>query len=446
MLGPRPAEWQFAYPVGVAATALGSAVTGAVLPLLAVVTVHATPFGVGCLVAAGAAAPSLTALLSGALADRYPHGRLIALSRMLAAAVLVGLLVAVLTGSVDVPALCAAALILGALSDVTTTATTALLPDLAHPSRRLALTSQITALTSLASAVGACLASVLITVSTLGRALTADIAAAVLAAWTACRLPRRHTSTLAPSPVAAPGIWVGVRYVLCTPLLRVLVTTNLLVSVAGTLLDSVCVVMALRYWYWPPAATAALLGCAGLGAAAGAVAAVRLARRRGPGATASRVLLVVPACYLALVVSGHGAWWSLIVVCSVTSSHAARGCYAALARSLRQGATSLAMQGRQHAAGTLLTCAPPASGSAGCRSPRHHRVRPPAPCCSCRPGHVRRCEAASLHSAPRLPRKPSIALSARGCGPAVDGPDETATGLIAAAWPPPAACRTRAPL
>ncbi|MCA1223262.1 MFS transporter [Streptomyces sp. 8L] len=412
--GPRPARRQYAYPAGVALTALGTAVTGAVLPLLAVVTVHATPFSVGCLVASGAVAPSLTALLSGSLADRYPRGQLITVSRLSAAAALIGLLVAVVTGSVDMPALCAAALLLGALSDVTTTAATALLPALAPPVRRFAHTSQIIALTDLASAVGAYLASALITVSSLGRALTADIAAAGFAAWSARHLPRRDHAQPSHTPEAAPGIWSGVRYVRRTPLLRDLVETNLILSVAGTLLDSVCVVMAVHYWHWPPAGTVVLLGCAGLGSAAGSAAAARLADRCGRGVLATRALLVVPVCYAVLCLSGDGPWWSVIIVCAVTGSRAARGCYAALARMMRQGATSPALQGRQHAAGTLLTCAPPAPGGAGGRMARLYRNRAPAPRGSCRPGRVRRRQAASLPSAARRRAPPRRRTSGRG--------------------------------
>ncbi len=115
---------------GESVSLVGTQVTSFALPLIAVLTLHASPWDMGLLGAAGSTATLLFGLPVGVWADRYERRSLMHLANAGRCAALLAIPVLYWTGRLSVPVLFAVAFLVGALSLLFDSAMSAYVPPL----------------------------------------------------------------------------------------------------------------------------------------------------------------------------------------------------------------------------------------------------------------------------------------------------------------------------
>ncbi|MFF3001106.1 MFS transporter [Streptomyces sp. NPDC057950] len=98
-----------------------------------------------------------------------------------------------------------------------------------------------------------------------------------------------------------------------------------------------------------------VLGLGTLGAAAGALAALALARRYGPGPMMTTALAITPLAQIPLLLASPGPRWQITIVAALVVQLACAGAAGTTQRSIRQIMTTRGMQARMQAVSTWLT-------------------------------------------------------------------------------------------
>ncbi|MFJ4700604.1 MFS transporter [Streptomyces sp. NPDC088768] len=353
------------YYLGLASATSGGEALGVTLPLVAVLSLHGSVMDVAVLKTATEAPPLVTALWSGAVSDRWPRQHVLVGAQLFAAALSLVLAFTQASGLLTMPVLLAVTLLLGAVSDVSTTASIAYLPDLSVPAERVAATSRAQVVTSVSKAVGTYLSALLLAGgTTVWGPVLRGLGAVGAAAGYGRTSPLRSRFVSVP---AVPGrrweaMFEGVRYVLRTPVTREIVAANILVSAGTAALDVVAVVYWVSALHWSGGAVATLTGCGLLGGVLGAAVAGRLVRARGRwwglGPSAVVAIVVIPLCQIPTVFAGPGEGWQMVLGALLAVRYAAAAVLATSARSMRQGLCPDHLRGREYAAGSWLARLP----------------------------------------------------------------------------------------
>ena len=287
-----------------------------ILPLIAVLTLHADPAQVGTLRAVGQAPILLFSLLAGAWVDRWRTTTVMVLADLGRAVALAGVVVAVLLGGLGLPLLLVVAFAVGSLSVFFDVAYQASLVRLVRRDQLAEGNSLIEGSRSAAQFGGPALGGALVS-------LSATIAAAsgallfLLSFLTITRIRRPETIPDSGRPGTVGGqragrrmpqvlrqIRDGVRFVARDPYLRTvgLASAAFQFSFAATM--TVYLLFLTRELHLSGAAVGLALAATGPGALVGSVLAARLPRRFGYGvvlvtaaAVGDGVLLLVPAVH-----------------------------------------------------------------------------------------------------------------------------------------------------
>lgn len=280
----------------------GARITREGLPMMAILTLEASPAELG-LLAAFAGAPALVVGLSaGGVVDGARRRPMLIAADLFRAGVLITLPLAAWLGWLAMPQVLAAAALVAAASALFDIADHAYLPGLVGRERLTAANARISATESLAEMGGPALAGLLF------QWLTAPFAVAVNAVTylvSALFLGAIAAAEPAPEPPSRDrrpldGIRTGLATAWAEPLVRALLVMSLVSGLFGGVFSALYLVFALRTLGLSPALLGVAIACGGAGALLGSLIAQPLARGLGlgpailatAGASAASALLI----------------------------------------------------------------------------------------------------------------------------------------------------------
>ncbi|MFF1678413.1 MFS transporter [Streptomyces sp. NPDC058256] len=364
------------YEYDLALGGVGGAVTAVALPLVALITLNASPVELGILIASQRLPRLLTALVTGALVDRCRKMPLLIGGKIAGGVLLAAIPITESLHVLTVPVLCVIGGALSAVHDVTTTASASYLPSLVQGEGLTAANSRLGVMQSVTDAVGAYLASGLIAVLGASRAVLADAAAYAIGAALLTRI-----RTAEPARPPRPGrtlrqdITEGLRYTRRHPIIWPLLRSTAALSVAMAPWDVLLVFLLVHELHWSATAVAVILSCGSLGGAIGALMARRLGRPRGPrwglGPLLVCVLAVHPLALFPILSAGPGLTWQIMVGAAFAMRCACMTAHGTTQRAVRQSACAPEFQGRQQAVHTLLVFSPAALSALGAGALAH---------------------------------------------------------------------------
>lgn len=333
---------------GTTVSLFGSQVTAFALPLIAALTLEATPVQMGLLGAAGALPWMLVGLPAGAWVDRLPRRPILVGTDLGRAALLALIPLAALLGGLRMELLYGVAFLTGILSVIFDVAAPAFLPTLVPRAQFVEGNSKILASASVADIGGPGLAGALVQGITAPLAILVDVVSFLGSA--ACVALIR-----APEPVPPPGarrslgreIGEGLRLVLTSPLLRPIALSAFTANLTMAIHMAVRVLYAVRELRLEPALLGAVFAAGSVSGLAATVLAGRAARRFGLGPTLIGMLTLDGLGSLLFPLAGGGPVLTaigLVVAGSVSSVGILS--FIILAGSLRQSITPPRLLGR----------------------------------------------------------------------------------------------------
>ena len=265
---------------------LGSQISLVVLPIVAVLSLGATPFEVGLLAALETAPYLVASLPAGLLADRVDRRSLLILTDLARATVLLSLPVAYLAGALSLPLLFAVALSNGTLSVVFDVAYQSYLPRLVPATHLVDANQKLEVSNSGAQVAGPALAGVLMAAVGSVAAVVVDSISYLVSALAVAASPRVVRSALETDE--RPGLGEmsrGLRLLARDRMLRDLAGSTATFNLASAMIFAVLVVFATRDVGMNGASFGFLYGLGNLGFLVGALLVGRWTRRLGPGPT-----------------------------------------------------------------------------------------------------------------------------------------------------------------
>ncbi|MFI0912444.1 MFS transporter [Streptomyces abikoensis] len=335
----------------------GSGVTGVALPLIAVVSLHASVWQVSLLSFAERLPPLLVALPAGALADRHRKRPL-----MIGAVIVCGAAFAVVpladaAGCLSLELLYALALVTSAASLIGSTPRISYLPALLPRERLLEANAKIGVVASLADTAGAQLGGAVVALLGAARAVYLDVAS-----YLACAL--LLGSIRAPEPAPDPSarrsslrteIAEGVTYVVRHPTIRSLLLTGTAFTAVFAFLTTLWEVYLLRDLHGTATVLGTLLSVAALGGVVGALAVRRLVDRYGPARVMLTALAIIPVTEVPLLLASPGLTGQVAIATGLFVQLACSTVQGSTQRSIRQAVCTPGMQGRMLATGQWIT-------------------------------------------------------------------------------------------
>ncbi len=342
-----------------ATSAFGSRITRTALPILAIVTLRATPGELALLSALGVAPSVVVGLLVGGRVDRSAKRPLLIGADLVRAALVATIPLAAWLGVLSMPQLYGVAAAVGAASALFAIADNSFLPVLVAPERLVEGNARLEATESVAEAAAPGLAGIMV------QALTAPVAIAIDALsylWSAALLSRIRTRE---SPAAAGSastlrelpegvlrdVRAGFRACLAHPVLGPTLIADALVYLFGGFFLALYMLLTLRTLGLSPAVVGLVIGVGGIGAFAGALLAPALGRRLGTGAAMVLALAVGQGAVLLIPLAVHAPALAVpLLTLQQLVGDAFLAAYAVHAVSLRQRVLPAELLGRASAA------------------------------------------------------------------------------------------------
>ncbi|GAA3454897.1 MFS transporter [Dactylosporangium matsuzakiense] len=261
----------------------GAQVSGVAIPLLAVLVLHASPFELGLVTAAGTVAFALIGLPAGAWVDRWPRRPVLVAADLSRAVLLAAIVVAALVGWLNVWLLIVVSLLTGFARVFFDVGYQSYLPFVVGPRELLAGNSAMETVRATGQVAGPGIGGWLVAVAgavpvVVIQAVTYAVSAGSLLAISA-REPAR------PAPAVRPrlraDIGEGLALVARTPVLRATAVTSAASNFAFAVASAVTVPFMVHTVGLSPAGIGIVMALGSLTVVAGAAATPRLARRLG---------------------------------------------------------------------------------------------------------------------------------------------------------------------
>jgi MFS family permease len=338
--------------VGMNVSLLGTHVTALALPLVAVVTLQATPAQMGLLRASASAAAALVGPFAGVLADRVRRRPIIVGSDLGLAFLACSITLGAAAGLLRLEYLYAVQFLSGVLSILGEVAFMAYLPSVVRRAQLVEANSRAQAAGSAISIAGPGLAGALVQLLTAPVAILVDAFSFILSALCV-------GSIRAPEPAPRPaserrGVWAemaeGLRVVYGHRVLRPLAEALALHFLFAGMMYSMLVLYAVRELGLTPAQLGVVMAGLGPGFLVGALLAPRAARRYGIGTVMvyAQLLTVAGQSLIPLAAGSRGA-----VVATLAAAHMLTACGIQLhgvhLMALRQAIAPHRLQGRVNA-------------------------------------------------------------------------------------------------
>lgn len=332
-------------------SALGSRITRTALPLLALLTLQATPSQIALLAALEVGPGMLVGLCLGGTVDRSAKRPLLIGADVARALLLLTLPLAERLGTLSMPQLYVVAAAVGAATSLFQITDNSYLPALVGKPLLVEANARLEATESVAEAAGPGLAGVLV------QALTAPIAIGLDALsylGSALWLARIQTAEKpAAAPTSSPGLLAdiaeGFRACLTHPLIRPVLQAEAVMYFFGGFFLALYLPFTVETLGLGPATVGLIIGVGGMGAFVGSLLARPLARRRIGAAMGGSLLVGLGANLLVPLAEHAGAWAVPLLVAQQLLGDALLGAYVVLALSLRQWALPEQVLGRANA-------------------------------------------------------------------------------------------------
>jgi MFS family permease len=314
---------------GSAISDVGSQITTLAVPLIAALTLQATPWQMGLLSAAGGAPILLVGLFAGVWVDRVRRRPVMIATDLGRAALLLLVPLAAITGLLRMEILYAVLLLTGALGVLFDVANMSMLPSLVASDRIVEANSKLQSTSAAAQVAGPSVGGVLVSLMTAPFALLADALSFLLSA--AC-IARTHVPEAAPETRGTRAsvlteITEGFRAVIHDRVLLALAGASATTILFGRMFMAVYVLYMTRDLGLGAMGIGLVFATGGVGSFAGSIVAQSLARRLGPGPTMIGaqiafgltgmmvpVAVLVPSWALAMIVASEFAQWMAILI------------------------------------------------------------------------------------------------------------------------------------
>jgi MFS family permease len=341
--------------LGQSISQLGSQITVVVLPLVAAVTLHASPFEIGLLAALETAPYLLFSLPAGVIADRVDRRLLLILTDLGRAAMLLLIPIAVGLDMLSLPVLYVVGLVNGTLSVLFDVAYQSYLPRLVPTDELVDGNQKLELSTAGANVAGPALAGVVLAAVGAAVAVLMDAISFVASALVLAASPEAARPQASPRGRAALGgsILGGVRLVLADRSLRDLAGSTATFNLASSAILAVFVVFATRELSVNPAAFGLLYGLGNVGFLVGAAAVGSISRLLGTGRTVflAAVLGTLATVMMPLAIGGLAV--AMLFAGRFVGAFAA-ACFNVNTYSIRQARTPDDVLGRVNATFKLL--------------------------------------------------------------------------------------------
>lgn len=326
-----------------AVSLLGDQISLIALPLVAVVTLDASPSEVGLLVAVAGLPLLLFGLPTGAWVDRTRRRPLLIAADLTRAATLAIVPVAFLADAITLPLLLGVAFAVASMSVVFNIAIAAVLPSLVPAERLVAANARLTQTRAVMQIAGPGLGGVVVQLATAPFALLADAVSYLGSALLLRRIPD------APIPTGDRRIRAGLALVWREPLLRASALSAGTYSFFHAAILALQVLYLTRELHLTPAQLGLVLAGAGPGSLLGAALAVRVSGWLGLGPTMIGGLAIAGLGNLALPLAPIA-----IIVAATFVNGVAQPLYNISQSSLRQMLVPPSLQGRVTATMTVI--------------------------------------------------------------------------------------------
>ena len=333
---------------GQTASLFGSQITTLALPLLAALTLGATPAQMSLLTAAGTAPDLLVGLVAGVWVDRLRRRPLLIAADLGRAALLLVIPLAALAGALSIGLLVAIAFGLGLLTTLFGIAYSSYLPALVPRDELAEANGRLDTSSAVAGVAGPGLAGGLVQVVTAPVAVALD---AVSFLVSALLLGRIRAVEAPPRAEARRGLWrevgEGLRAVAGSPLLRALAGTTMTFNFFDSFLIAIYVLYLTRELGLGAAAVGAVFAIGGAGGVLGAALAGRIARWAGLGRALIGAVLLAAIGELGIALAGGPPLVALALVgVAEATVQGAAFSFGVNSVSLRQAATPDRLLGR----------------------------------------------------------------------------------------------------
>jgi MFS family permease len=327
----------------------GTQVSLVALPLVAVITLHATTFQAGLTATADTAAFLLIGLPAGAWVDRLRRRPVLVWADVARAALVASIPVAAAFGVLGLPQLYAVALGVGFGTVLFDVAHMSYVPFLAGPDHLVAGNARLEAIDYTAFTAGPAVGGLLVQLVAAPAALAADGASYLMSALLLSRIRARE-----PAPAAAgdermhTAIRAGVTFVVRHPALRAVMATGALLMLFETAWTSVQPVFLVRELGLGPAQYGLLLAVGAAGGLAGALSATRITARAGTPRV-MRLALAVTTPFILIMPLAHAGWQIAFYAVGAFVSWFGSAVFNVAQVSLRQGLCPPRLLGRMNA-------------------------------------------------------------------------------------------------
>jgi MFS family permease len=296
---------------------VGTAVSTLVLPLIAVVSLHATPFQVGALAAAAWAPWLLVGLPAGVWVDRSGCRPLMIWCDVLRAACIGSVPVVAAFDALGMGQLFAVAFATGLATVVFQVAYQAYVPAIVAREELGEANAKLQGTNAAAQVAGPSVGGLLVQAVRAPYALVADAISYVLSVVALLGI-RAREPVKQPSPVSLrEQIAEGGRYVARDPILRVMTIAPALSNISYTGYEAIVVLFLVRSVHLAPSSVGLLIGLVSLGAVLGAVLARPVGRRFGTSRAVWAVTMLTAPFGLLIPLTHRGAGLAFFVAGNV---------------------------------------------------------------------------------------------------------------------------------
>jgi len=328
-----PSLWQhrefLKFWAGAAISDVGSQVTALAVPLIAALTLEATPWQMGLLSAAGGAPILLVGLFAGVWVDRVRRRPVMIATDLGRAALLLLIPLAAVAGVLRIEILYAVLLLTGALTVLFDVANMSMLPSLVASDRIVEANSKLQSTAAAAQVVGPSVGGVLVSLMTAPFALLADALSFLFSAAfiAGTRVPEAAPEARGSRAGVLTEITEGFRVVIHDRVLRALAGASATTILFGRMFMAVYVLYMTRVLGLGAMGVGLVFATGGVGSLAGSVVAERVARRFGPGPAMIGaqvafglagmlvpLAVLVPSWALPMIVASEFASWMAILV------------------------------------------------------------------------------------------------------------------------------------
>jgi MFS family permease len=268
-----------------AISTLGSRMTATAIPLVAAITLEASPQQMAWLVIAGQLPDVLFGLVAGAWVDRGRRGSLLAGAEIGRAAALAMIPLAAALGVLTFPLLWMVAFTSGVLGLIFSIASVAILPAVVTRAQIIDANAKLSMSDAVVGVVAPGLGGGLIQLIGAPRAILAQTVSAFTSGMSLRGIARSEPTRESPS--RSGGLWGeirdGLRQTVATPILRALTMASAVFAIGLAMQATVTILYLTRDLGMSPAAIGLITVCGGLGSVVGAAVASRVAKRIGAG-------------------------------------------------------------------------------------------------------------------------------------------------------------------